>query len=117
MLLRCYFDDLMFFPIVLYLLLMVRQHFYGESHTLSIKLIIAIFISFSCTVEFIYPLISSKFTMDLLDFIPYFLGTLFFYKFMNKKTISATKTNQTAFIPKFDPQQDGSDSSTHLQSN
>ena len=82
-----YLDDFLFFPIILTLILIIQQHIFNKEYIFPTQYIIFTFTILSLLVEFIYPKISSKFTFDHFDFIAYFVGTIFFSLFLNKKSL------------------------------
>lgn len=83
---QSYLDDLLCFPVVLYIVLIVhrRWRLKNENYTLPILHIVISISFFILIFEIIFPLISVRYTADLLDILAYGIGSTFFYLFMNK---------------------------------
>jgi len=85
-----YLDDLLFFPIILTLILIIQQKTFHINYVLSKQSIFFSFIFFSVLTEIIYPNISPRFTYDSFDLIAYALGVMIFYWYFNKDSLFKT---------------------------
>ena len=84
-LLYSYLDDVLFFPVVLMLVLFLeRIRSSNHNYVLSKSWVVISYLFFSFLFEFVYPIISSRFTRDPIDIIAYLIGVLFFLVFLNK---------------------------------
>lgn len=84
-LLYSYFDDLLFFPIMLTSALFIeRFRTDNYKYVFPISWIVFAYIFFSFIVEFIYPIISKDFTFDPIDLLSYSVGVLVFIFIFNK---------------------------------
>ena len=81
-----YLDDLLFFPLMLTLILLIKQNF-NSKYIMSKKLLFSFFVFFSTLTEFIYPNIFSRCTYDPFDILCYAIGSIWFYLYFNKKCL------------------------------
>lgn len=80
-----YLDDLLCFPIILSLILLIQRKWRIKSDYFILPkshIILSVFV-FIIIFELILPRISIKYTADIFDVIAYVLGSIFFLKFLN----------------------------------
>ncbi|MDR7128434.1 hypothetical protein J2X69_000766 [Algoriphagus sp. 4150] len=90
---HAYGDDLMAMPVVFGICLQVMRwwHPAGSGLTFTRTQVLVGLIYFSVVFEAVLPLVSSTYTADILDVLCYALGTMVFYKFMNKPVLQSKK--------------------------
>ena len=83
---HAYGDDLMAMPVVFGICLQLMRWFHPlkSELTFSKKQLLIGLIYFSVIFELVLPQLSTAYTADLLDVLCYLVGTLVFYRFMNK---------------------------------
>lgn len=80
-----YLDDILFFPIILTVTLIILQIKINRNFILSKQLILISVLFFSILLEIIYPKLSNRFTFDPIDIFVYGVGALFFYFSFNER--------------------------------
>jgi predicted membrane channel-forming protein YqfA (hemolysin III family) len=72
-------------PIILTLLLAEKKYIFKQKHQkLSLLFIILATLYVAAITEWLFPLLSDRFTSDPVDLLFYSLGSAFYYFFMNK---------------------------------
>ncbi|MEB2774775.1 magnesium citrate secondary transporter [Algoriphagus sp. D3-2-R+10] len=89
-----YGDDLMAMPVVFGICLQVMRwwHPAGEELIFTRNQVLIGLVYLSVTFEGVLPLISENYTADFLDILCYTLGTVVFYRFMNKPAPQSKKS-------------------------
>lgn len=80
-----YLDDLICFPIVLFIVQLVHRNFYNKNFILPISHIILGVVFFSVIFEILLPRFSFRYISDYLDVVFYLVGAIIFY-FINKSS-------------------------------
>jgi hypothetical protein len=83
-----YLDNFLAMPVILTLLLAEKKYIYKQKELkLSMLFIILATLYVAFVTEWLFPLLSERFTTDWLDLVFYSLGSVFFYLFMNKTAV------------------------------
>jgi hypothetical protein len=87
-----YLDNLVAMPLILTLLQAERRHLFkkGPQYKLPLLEIILATIYVSAISEFLFPVLTTRFTYDALDFVFFFLGAALFYSIEKQSAISDT---------------------------
>ena len=87
-----YLDNLIAMPLILTLVQVERRHLFkrGPQYKLPVLEIGLATVYVSVVSEFLFPLLSTRFTYDTLDFIFFFLGAVLFYGVEKRSAISET---------------------------
>lgn len=79
-----YLDNFLAMPIILTLLLAEKKYIYKQKdQKLNLSFVILATIYVALVTEWLFPLLSDRFTTDWTDLIFYALGCFFYYLFMN----------------------------------
>jgi hypothetical protein len=86
-----YFDSLLAMPIILTLLLAERRWLFkkGDRYQLPVAHILLTTLYIVVVTEIIFPLLSTRFTGDVIDVLLYGIGSFIFYLVVNKKSTKA----------------------------
>jgi predicted membrane channel-forming protein YqfA (hemolysin III family) len=72
-------------PVILFLLLAEKKYIYKQKdQKLSLLFVIIATLYVALVTEWLFPLLSERFTRDWFDLVFYSLGSVFYYFFMNK---------------------------------
>jgi hypothetical protein len=83
-----YLDNFLAMPVILTLLLAEKKYIYKQKdQSLSLLFIILATLYVAFVTEWLFPLLSERFTTDWLDLVFYSFGSVFFYLFMNKTVV------------------------------
>lgn len=94
-----YLDDLIFFPIILSTILIIEQFFrHNWSYIIPFTHVLSAFLIFSLLLELVFPKFSERFTADPIDVLAYFIGSVFYYLFLNKPRIILGKVSMIRTI-------------------
>ncbi len=80
-----YLDNFLAMPVILFLLLAEKKYIYKQKdQKLSLLFVIIATLYVALVTEWLFPLLSERFTPDWYDLVFYSLGSAFYYFFMNK---------------------------------
>jgi hypothetical protein len=87
-----YLDNLLAMPVILTLLVAERRHLFrkGADYRLSLLEVILATAYVSAISEWLFPLLSNRFTSDLPDIVFFFAGAGLYYFFQEKNNLSRT---------------------------
>ncbi len=80
-----YLDNFLAMPVILFLLLAEKKYIYKQKdQKLSLLFVIIATLYVALVTEWLFPLLSERFTADWFDLVFYSLGSAFYYFFMNR---------------------------------